>query len=166
MAFFQGAVLQLQADNRILARKTDVKAEVRQAHDLLVVNHGVVHLVLTERHTVTHLVQTIAVLLADLPPALVAQLLFNHFGHLRTRGTPVHTGVHQVKDAFGQLATVDMNQLRHVLHAQHEAAAELTRLRQRLGQLRNTLQARRLVDNEPHAAIAVFSHALQHQRGQ
>ena len=85
MAFFHGAVLQLQANNRVFTRETHVEVEVWQTHDLLVVDDGIIDLILAEGHTVTHLVQTVAVLLADFSLTLVAQLFFHHLGHLSTR---------------------------------------------------------------------------------
>ena len=85
MPLLRRAIFQLKTDDRILTREAHIKVEVRQTHNLLVVDNRVIDLVLTEGHTVTHLVQTVAVLLADFALTLVAQLLFHHFGHLRTR---------------------------------------------------------------------------------
>ena len=70
------AIFQFQTDDRILAREAHIKVEVWQTHDLLVVDNRVIDLVFTERYAVTHLVQTVAVLLTDFALTLIASILF------------------------------------------------------------------------------------------
>ena len=166
MILFLSAVLQVQLHYRVFARQAHIELQVRHLHDLVVVHDRLVDLVFTDGDAVTYLIEAIAVLFSCLTPALMSQLLFHDFGHLSAWRPAVGTGVQQVKDGFCHLAAVNVDQLRHVLNAEHKTAAKLTRLGQRFVELRYLLQAGNLITDKPHAPFAVLAHALQQQRSQ
>ncbi|MPN25010.1 hypothetical protein SDC9_172417 [bioreactor metagenome] len=88
------------------------------------------------------------------------QFLFHHFGHLRTWGTAIHAGVHQVEYTFGQLTTINVDHLCHILHSQDKTAAEFTRFSHRFCQFGYALKAGNFVTDKPHSPVAVLPHTL------
>ncbi|SAQ14912.1 Uncharacterised protein [Klebsiella oxytoca] len=163
--FRPGFVFQSQLHRRIRARQGDIAGQVRQRLDVGVTDQRFPLFFLAGRHTVTHRVCTVRVLLTGLEDFLLTDFAGSKLGNLFTWGAEKGAGVHHVEQRRRGLHAVNIFQLSIGLDTEHITAAKLTGFRQDLDQVRQLVQCGELIRKNPHAPVAVLTHPQQASDG-
>ena len=158
-------ILQRHLHGRIRSGKRDVAGEIRQRLDVGVTHQGDALHVLADRGTVAYRVHAVGILLGRLEDFFFTDFASGELGDIARRRAEEGTGVQHVEQRFRRLLPINIFQLGVGLNANDVAAAKLTRLRQDLNQVRQLVQGRQLVGEDPHAAVTVFTHRQQPANG-
>ncbi|VFT75880.1 Uncharacterised protein [Klebsiella aerogenes] len=159
--FRPGFVFQSQLHRRIRARQGDIAGQVRQRLDVGVTDQRFPLFFLAGRHAVTYRVCTVRVLLAGLEDFFLTDFAGGKLSNLFTWGAEKGTGVHHVEQRRRGLHPVNIFKLGIRLDTKHITAAELTRFRQDLDQVRQLVQRGELIRKNPHAPVTVLPHPQQ-----
>ena len=154
-------VFEGQLHGRIRSGQRDVTGQVRQRLNIGVTDQGFPLFFFTGRHTITHRVCTVRVLLAGFENFFLTNFTGSKLRNLLTRRAKEGPGVHHVKERGGRLNAIDVFQLGIGLNTEHITTTKFTRLREDFDQVRQLVQRGELVGENPHAPVTVLPHSQQ-----